>query len=165
MYLNANKLLYEHQSGFRLLHSVTTALLASTNDWYLNMDKGKYTGLIFIDLRKVFDTVDHAILLKKLKKYGANGLEHEWFTSYLDNRRQVCRINSTSSQLMEITCGVPQGSCVRHSVKTKRKGFGINFNSYLWLRQLIFPKTTLSRQNEADELINFIKRVPYLGGV
>ena len=112
VYLNANKLLYEHQSGFRLLHSVTTALLASTNDWYLNMDKEKYTSLIFIDLRKVFDTVDHAILLKKLKKYGVNGLEHEWFTSYLDKRRQVCRINGTSSQLTEVTCGVPRGSCL-----------------------------------------------------
>ena len=43
------------------------ALMASTNDCYLNMDKGKYTGLIFIDLKKAFDTVDHKILLKKLK--------------------------------------------------------------------------------------------------
>ena len=76
------------------------------------MDKEKYTGLIFIDLKKAFDTVDHAILLKKLKKYGINGLEQEWFTSYLDNRRQFCRINGTSSQLTEITCGVPQGSCL-----------------------------------------------------
>ena len=63
-YLDANKLLYEHQSGFRLLHSVATALMASINDWYLNINKGKYTGLIFIDLKKGFDTVDHEILLK-----------------------------------------------------------------------------------------------------
>ena len=46
-------------------NTVTTALLVSTNDWYLNMDKGKYTGLIFADLKKAFDTVHHAILLKK----------------------------------------------------------------------------------------------------
>ena len=44
--------------------------MASTNDWYLNIDEGKYTGLIFIDLKKAFDTVDHEILLKKLKMYG-----------------------------------------------------------------------------------------------
>ena len=63
-YLDANKSLYEHQSGFRLLHSVATSLMASTNGWFLNIDKGKYTGLIFIDFKKAFDTVDHEILLK-----------------------------------------------------------------------------------------------------
>ena len=111
-YLDANKSLYEHQSGFRLLHSVATALLASTNDWYLNIDKGKYTGLIFIDLKKAFDTVDHKILLKKLKMYGVTGLEHDWFTSYLDNRKQFCRVDGTSSGVRGINCGVPQGSCL-----------------------------------------------------
>ena len=111
-YLDANKSLYEHQSGFRLLHSVATALLASTNDWYLNIDKGKYTGLIFIDLKKAFDTVDHKILLKKLKMYGVTGLEHDWFTSYLDNRKQFCRVDGTSSGERGINCGVPQGSCL-----------------------------------------------------
>ena len=63
VYLNANKLWYEHQSGIRLLHSVTTALLGSTNDWYLNIKKGKYTRLIFIDIKKAFKTAAHAVLL------------------------------------------------------------------------------------------------------
>ena len=109
-YLDTNKSLYKHQSGFRLLHSVATALMASTNDWYLNIDKGKYTGVIFIDLKKAFDTADHEILLKKLKMYGVTGLEHDWFTSYLDNRKQFCRVDGTSSDMKGINCGVPQGS-------------------------------------------------------
>ena len=50
-YLDSNRLIYKHQSGFRSLHSVVTSLLAGTNDWYLNIDRGKYTGLIFIDLK------------------------------------------------------------------------------------------------------------------
>ena len=111
-YLDANKSLYEHQSGFRLLHSVATALLASTNDWYLNIDKGKYTGLVFIDLKKAFDTVDHKILLQKMNMYGVTGLEHDWFTSYLKNRKQFCRVDGTSSDVRRINCGVPQGSCL-----------------------------------------------------
>ena len=111
-YLDANKSPYEHQSGFRLLHSVTAALMASTNDWYLNIDKGKYTGLVFIDLKKAFDTVDHKILVDKLKMYGVNGLEHDWFTLYLDNRKQFCRINGSSSDVEGINCGVPEGSCL-----------------------------------------------------
>ena len=111
-YLDVNKSLYKHQSGFRLLHSVATALMASTNDWYLNIDKGKYTGLIFIDLKKAFDTVDHEILLKKLKMFGVTGLEHDLFISYLDNRKQFCRVDGTSSDVKGINCGAPQGSCV-----------------------------------------------------
>ena len=61
--------------------------MASTNDWKLNIDKGKYSGLIFIDLKKACDTVDHEILLEILKMYGVTGLEHDWFTSYLDDRK------------------------------------------------------------------------------
>ena len=86
--------------------------MANTNDWYLNIDKGKYTGLIFIDLKKAFDTVDHEILFKKLKMYGVTGLEHDWFTSYLHNRKQFCRVDGTSSDVKGINCEVPQGSCL-----------------------------------------------------
>ena len=111
-YLDANISLYEHQSGFRLLHSVATALMTSTNDWYLNIDKVEYIDLIFIDLKKAFDTVDHDILLKQLKMYGVTALEHDWFTSYLENCKQFCRICGTSSDVKEIMCGVPQGSCL-----------------------------------------------------
>ena len=56
--------------------------------------------------------VDHEILLKKLKIYGVTGLEHDWFISYLDNRKQFCRIDGTSSDKKEINCGAPQGSCL-----------------------------------------------------
>ena len=74
-YLDKNRLLFSKQSGFRSLHSVVTCLLNCTNDWYINMDKGQYTAMVFIDLKKAFDTVDHEILLKKLAKYGIIGLE------------------------------------------------------------------------------------------
>ena len=54
--------------------------------------------------------VYHEILLKKLKMYGVTGLEHDWFTSYLDSRKQFCRVDGTSSDVKGINCGVPQGS-------------------------------------------------------
>ena len=111
-YLNKNKLIYSGQSGSRSLHSVVTCLLSNTNDWYLNMDKGNYTAMVFIDLKKAFDTVDHDLLLKKLNKYGIGGLEHKWFSSYLNNRKQFCKVNGFASQLGDIKFGVPQGSCL-----------------------------------------------------
>ena len=111
-YLDKNDHLFSNQSGFRALHSVVTCLLNSTDDWYVNMDKGRYTANIFIDLKKAFDTVDHDILLAKLRKYGTENLELTWFTSYLTNRKQFCKVNGVFSKTEDIRCGVPQGSCL-----------------------------------------------------
>ena len=108
-YLDKNKLIHYKQSGFSSLHSAITCLLKSTDDWYANMDKGRFTATVFIDLKKAFDTVDHDILLQKIETYGVSGQEHIWFSSYLKNRRQLCRVNGVASNMGEINCGVPQG--------------------------------------------------------
>ena len=76
------------------------------------MDNGRYTANIFIDLKKAFDTVDHDILLAKLRIYGIENLELTWFTSYLTNRKQFCKVNGVCSKTKDIRCGVPQGSCL-----------------------------------------------------
>ena len=55
---------------------------------------------------------NHQILLAKLKKYGIDGLEYLCFQSYLENRRQFCRVNDACSDMKDIDCGVPQGSCL-----------------------------------------------------
>ena len=111
-YFVANKLFFSDQSGFRALHSVLTCLLKCTNDWYMNFDKGLYTGVIFIDLKKAFDTVDHDILIAKLCHYGVAGKELDWFKSYITDRKQCCKVNGHVSKLQDIKCGVPQGSCL-----------------------------------------------------
>ena len=52
--------------GFRRLHSTLTSLVKSTDDWYSALDSGQLVGLVFIDLKQAFDTVDHNILCQKL---------------------------------------------------------------------------------------------------
>ena len=74
------------------------------------MDQGLINGLLFLDLKKVFDTVDHNILISKLELYGVRGKALQWFISYLRGRKQVCKINYEISDRATITCGVPQGS-------------------------------------------------------
>ena len=51
-YLDRHKFLYKHQSGFMSIHSVVTCLLSNANEWYLNLDEKKYTGMVFIDVKK-----------------------------------------------------------------------------------------------------------------
>ena len=56
--------------------------------------------------------MDHDILLAKMHHYGINGIEHEWFRSYLNNRKQFCKVNGVSSEIQAIEIGIPQGSCL-----------------------------------------------------
>ena len=65
---------------------------------------------VFLDLKKAFDTVDHKILLAKLKQYGIRGNTHRWFESYLSNRKQYVEYNNFKSDTKTITHGAPQGS-------------------------------------------------------
>lgn len=109
-YLSTNNLLTKYQSGFRQLHSTVTALLDATNDWYMNIDQGLLTSVVFLDLKKAFDTVDHTILLRKLELYGITGIALNWFKSYLVNRMQCCSVDGKLSSPRNIFCGVPQGS-------------------------------------------------------
>ena len=74
------------------------------------LNKKKHSIAIFCDLKKAFDTCDHNILLSKLKKYGVEGMELDWFQSYLSNRKQFVSVGNRSSSLLEISLGVPQGS-------------------------------------------------------
>ena len=61
-------------------------------------------------MSKAFDTIDHNILLAKLKHYGLDGIPLKLCECYLKNITQYVEINSTKSNTLPIATGVPQGS-------------------------------------------------------
>ena len=67
-------------------------------------------SVVFLDIRKAFDTADHKILLDKLFYYGIEKDELSFFKSYLSDSTQCCSINGIKLKFRSICCGVPQGS-------------------------------------------------------
>ena len=109
-YLDMNGILSKWQFGFRSGHSTIHPMVHFLNKIGDSLNNNKHTIGIFWDLKKAFDTCNHQILLLKLKKYGLADTELTWFSSYLTDRKQFVSINKSSSPLLNITLGVPQGS-------------------------------------------------------
>jgi len=75
-----------------------------------NCSKKQISCILFLDLKKAFDSVSHKILLSKMEYYGVQGVALKLFRSYLSNRQQRTCIGDIISDLDIIEWGVPQGS-------------------------------------------------------
>ena len=109
-FINRHALITENQFGFRENRSTTTAIFSFVTDVLQTFNKGNYTIAIFMDLKRAFDTVDLSILVYKMNRYGFRGVSNMFFESYLTNRKQYVHVNDVSSEVREISVGVPQGS-------------------------------------------------------
>ena len=105
-----NNVIHPNQYGFRQNLSTTHAMLDIMSKINNHMIKNKFTVLIFLDLRKAFDTISHDILLKNLFRYGIRGVVYNLLKSYLTERKQFVYINGSYSTTKAIQYGVPQGS-------------------------------------------------------
>ena len=109
-YLTNNNMISSNQYGFRPGFTTSDCLIDLIEEITSSLDKGLYVVSLFLDLSKAFDTVNHQILLIKLKYYGLQQSEHNWFQSYLSNRKQQVHVNGVASDTRFISTGVPQGS-------------------------------------------------------
>ena len=109
-YLIKHDLITIDQFAFLKNHSTVGCLHRLLDDWYEAINEREYIMACFFDIQKCFDTIDHAILLEKLRLHGIKGVELKWFTHYLEKRKQYVYCNGQTSELQQVTTGVPQGS-------------------------------------------------------
>jgi hypothetical protein len=108
---NAHSLSEPLQSAYRTLHSTETALACVHNDILRALDDQKAVVLLMLDLSAAFDTVDHEIMLQRLRyDFGVTGSSHEWYSSYLENRSCRVSVSGVYSEELHLEYGLPQGS-------------------------------------------------------
>ena len=91
-------------------HSCCTALLKITEDWRNSIDNKEAVATVAVDLSKAFDTINHSLLLAKLKAYGFSPHALELMFTYLLGRQQCVRLEGLCSNFKTVKSGVPQGS-------------------------------------------------------
>ena len=129
-------------TGFRKNHSTQHSVVNMLEKWENTLDKGGFAGAIFMDLSKVFDTMNHDLLIIKL---GAHGFQEDalvFMKSYFANRQQRVRVNSNFSMWEKIIPGVPAGSILGPLL------FNIFLNNFF----LFLENSDLSNYADGDTL-------------
>ena len=109
-YMEENKFYCSAQHGFRKHRSCVTQLIEVMNTFTDLLDNNKDIDVLYLDFSKAFDTVPHKRLIQKLNSYGITGNLSKWIESFLSNRTQRVRVNSTYSNYTKVRSGIPQGS-------------------------------------------------------
>lgn len=109
-FLSMNNILSGLQFGFRQGSSTNDAMFDMLSTLFSRINDGGVAAVAFCDLTKAFDCVNHAILFRKLGRYGIRGLALSWFESFLSGRTQRVFVGSSCSSPRAIDRGVPQGS-------------------------------------------------------
>ena len=138
-YLILNQLHCSVQSGYRPHHSCETLMVKMFDDFISAMCNDQTVALILLDLSAAFDTIDHDLLLEKLKmKFRINGTVLKWITSYLKDRVFYVNIGKYMSSECKLLFGVLQGSILgpvlftlyTKSLQDIAKKHGLNIQLY-----------------------------------
>ena len=109
-FINRYALMNESQFGFREGRDTTQAAVKLTTHIVKAYHDKVYVSCFFLDLKKAFDTIDHAILLRKMYHQGFREPINQYLKSYLTGRKQYVQVGDYKSETLIITKGVPQGS-------------------------------------------------------
>ena len=138
-YVHTNNLEEAMQSAYRANHSTETALCRLHNDIVSSLNRNERVLLVSLDLSAAFDTIDHQILLARLKhRFGITDRCLQWIRSYLVGRKLRVAINGSLSNSKDLDFGVPQGSVLGPKLFTMylaplgdiARGLDINFHAY-----------------------------------
>ena len=109
-FLAINNIINKCQHAYQIKHSSTTCLVELLNVIYKSLDEKKLIALASLDLSKAFDSIDHSLLLTKLKNIGLEEGPLKWMESYLNERSQCTKFENFISTSKPVLSGVPQGS-------------------------------------------------------
>ena len=159
-FINKNEILFKRQYGFRSKHSCEQAAQELLAKILHSQEDGHKTASIFMDLSKVFDTLNHDLLLKKMERYGICGISLKWFQSYLSGHSLIAKVSTsenkfTYSNTFNVSCGTAQGSCLGPLLF-------ILFCNDIYLQEiygsliLFADDTTLYNSHQSLNYLNFI---------
>lgn len=109
-FCSANNIIHPHQFGFVKRSNAVAAIAHMMEFISGNLDRGNYVAILFLDIRKAFDCINHTILLEKLGKLNLHPREFDILKSYFDYRSQVVRMKGVLGNSLPLITGVPQGS-------------------------------------------------------
>ena len=111
-YFDKNNINTECQHAYREGYSTCSALTSLTDNWLRHIDNKSLVGAVLLDFSAAFDIIQHKILINKLVEYNFKSSAISLLTSYLGDRKQCVQFNGTVSDMVDVRCGLPQGSCL-----------------------------------------------------
>ena len=117
-YMNKNQLWHPQHHAYRSHHSTTTAMLSMHDSWVEAAENGKITGMAMVDMSAAFDVVDIDQLLEKCRIFNFSREAEQWMWSYLTERSQCTSISGSTSSILPLVAGVPQGSILGPALYT-----------------------------------------------